>query len=170
VASGENTLSNVVRAMLPDVRGTAINQSVSQGQRISYRFRFKTNNIIDVSNVYIAAFLQDTQSKQILQSSILRDVPDLPLVSSSSLGKLGQLKMYPNPAKSWVMLEFENATTHDMELVLSDMLGRRLLSRKIPAGTQKHQFYLDGIENGMHLLQLHGKQGELHSFKLVISR
>ena len=78
--------------------------------------------------------------------------------------------MYPNPAQSDVTMVL-NGLDQDAELIIFDMQGKKVLGRKVYAGTEKLtiDIAVNELTNGMYLIMV-DKAGERLYQKMMISR
>jgi len=79
------------------------------------------------------------------------------------------LRVYPNPAQE--TLTIENQTTKDapLQLRISDLQGRELLTREIADDPQNHHTIKHDLPSGLYLLELRSAEHR-HSQKLRIQR
>lgn len=65
-SNGEKDFSWVARKMLPDYKGTTINISSGSSQTFNFSYSIKTN--WNANNIYIVAWVQNDQTKEVLQA------------------------------------------------------------------------------------------------------
>ena len=73
------------------------------------------------------------------------------------IDELPSLLVFPNPTQSEIIVEFQIKEETNTELILSDLIGRKvleILNERIPAGKYKYVTDLQKLENGMYLLYL----------------
>jgi len=76
----------------------------------------------------------------------------------------GSVKIYPNPANAYVMVEIGNKNFS--RLILSDLNGRNLINIRIKAVTEK--INLEGLHKGIYFIRLSGEDGHVVR-KLIIN-
>jgi O-glycosyl hydrolase len=76
----------------------------------------------------------------------------------------GNVKIYPNPAETYVMIEIGNKNFS--RIILSDLNGRSLMNTQINAVTQK--INLEGLQKGIYFIRLSGEDGHVVR-KLIIN-
>jgi hypothetical protein len=70
---------------------------------------------------------------------------------------LEKLIVYPNPNQGEVIVEFKVDVDSEVDLNVSDLIGRRVLEiidTKMPAGNYKYLVKLDQLTNGMYIMSL----------------
>ena len=78
------------------------------------------------------------------------------------------LVFFPNPAAEKLFIDFGSYNSGEAVLVLSDLVGRTLISKNIPAsGTQ--MLDVSGFSNGIYFLKLRTDSGEV-TRKVVVSK
>jgi len=70
---------------------------------------------------------------------------------------LEKLIVYPNPNQGEAVVEFKVQVDSDVDLNVTDMIGRKvleILNQKMPAGDYKYLVRLNTLQNGMYMLSL----------------
>ena len=70
---------------------------------------------------------------------------------------LEQLIIYPNPNQGEVIVEFRVQVDSDVNINVTDMIGKKvleILNTKMPAGDYKYLVKLDVLNNGMYIMSL----------------
>jgi hypothetical protein len=70
---------------------------------------------------------------------------------------LEKLIVYPNPNQGEAVVEFKVQVDSDVDLNITDMIGRKvleILNQKMPAGDYKYLIRLNTLQNGMYMLSL----------------
>ncbi len=82
----------------------------------------------------------------------------------------GAIKIYPNPAKDQLTLDFGDMLNEKVILRLSNMIGEVILEQEIPASSnQQFQLSLSEFGNGSYILTLETSQAKLNK-PLIINR
>lgn len=66
-SNGEREFWWVARNMLPDANGTTLNQSAGSNQTYNFSYTIKSN--WNAGQIYVVAFIQDDQTKEVLQAA-----------------------------------------------------------------------------------------------------
>ena len=78
------------------------------------------------------------------------------------------LNMYPNPSKGLVTLEFDSPVSGDIELMVSDMGGKRILQKTYLAG-ERIDFNLSDQVSGMYLVNVRA-ENQVYVRKLILNK
>ncbi|MCE4564244.1 choice-of-anchor D domain-containing protein [Maribellus sp. CM-23] len=78
------------------------------------------------------------------------------------------LNMYPNPSKGLVTLEFDSPVSGDIELMVSDMGGKRILQKTYLAG-ERIDFNLSDQVSGMYLVNVRA-ENQVFVRKLILNK
>jgi subtilisin-like proprotein convertase family protein len=82
-----------------------------------------------------------------------------PLVSTSTLTDVPEIKVFPNPATDQVWISSDRYLLTDMTIVLSDAAGRVLLQSQWPKGSTQIQFNTQILPQGVYFVQLRHDEG-----------
>lgn len=89
------------------------------------------------------------------------------IIDSESLSSDIRFKIYPNPTKNGVFLEYPYVKDQVYYVEIKDLTGRTLFT-KFASGSGKDFISLDDLCSGLYLIGLYNKNGNLlHSTKLV---
>lgn len=77
---------------------------------------------------------------------------------------------YPNPASNELTIAWKNQYDHEATVVLTDVVGREILSKVIdfPSATGDTRLSLKGIKNGLYLVSIRAISGD-YAAKLIIA-
>ena len=69
--NGENEFHNIMRKMLPSINGEALNISAGESKSFEYSYKIQTTGqyALDPSMLHVVAFVQDDDTKEILQGA-----------------------------------------------------------------------------------------------------
>jgi len=81
-----------------------------------------------------------------------------------------KLKLYPNPAKDYVIIDMLTGNLNGAEISLFDNLGKMVYAKNIPAREQQYIVSLKGIKTGIYIFQLRYEGKLLGTEKLTINR
>ena len=76
------------------------------------------------------------------------------------------ISIFPNPAVSSITIEFPNAFTEDLVILIHDPIGRTVRSGTVRGGSKNAVIVVDGLNVGLYLLEIRGK--DLHAFERVM--
>jgi len=150
---GQTKLNFVARLMLPDANGTAFNLEVNDTLRVPFRFNKDAAWVND--NCEVVAFIQDIQTKEILQASKV-SLNNLSVgvenKNFASLPKTTELKdNYPNPFNLSTTIRYALAEAGEVILEVYNIKGqkiRALVNSSKHAG--EHSVAWDGKDNAGH--------------------
>ncbi|MFM2392946.1 MAG: hypothetical protein RLZZ546_928, partial [Bacteroidota bacterium] len=75
--------------------------------------------------------------------------------------------MYPNPTTGILNLQFAKPITSDVKIEILDLLGRIILTDKFESGSSNREININEFTNGIYVLKLIDKNGELTSKKVI---
>jgi hypothetical protein len=81
----------------------------------------------------------------------------------------GRMNIYPNPASEQIHIAFDAIEDFDMEIVVTDITGKQLISDSYIAGigANKISYDFSGFSKGMYLLNIMSDKGSLN-YKLIV--
>ncbi|MEI6412164.1 MAG: Omp28-related outer membrane protein [Bacteroidota bacterium] len=145
--NGEAVHHDVFRKMLPDINGVAYTPA-AQGQSVSFNFDYTLNAAWNADQVYVVAFIQNTMTKEILNSGTKYD----PIVSATQAPVITQLSAAPNPAQDFTTVKLDNAD--DVQRVdLIDLNGRQMQTSFTREQSQLH-IGLDQVPSGVYFIKI----------------
>ena len=150
--NGDTAFRNVVLDMLPTPAGKLLGDNWSLG---SSDMRVNTwiykPYVEDIEDLAVVAFVQDRNSKQILQAAVDYKTPQV------GIGKnpvtMEALHIYPNPARSIVNVNLGRPSERDGRFEVVDMNGRIVLSEHVPSGYQVYQLDVQILNRGFYVIQ-----------------
>lgn len=80
-----------------------------------------------------------------------------------------EVKVFPNPMYEEVNLKFESNETFSAQVVVYDLMGRQMLTKRVEVFNGSNQVRLDvnNLSNGIYLLQVRNNSGVLFTEKVV---
>lgn len=78
----------------------------------------------------------------------------IPAPNSLPVNSINSLELYPNPAKDWVKMRWEQSLPQAGIATIMDVNGRVLLRESLPAGSVELQFSIASLPAGWYLVQL----------------
>ncbi|MEA3449259.1 MAG: FISUMP domain-containing protein, partial [Bacteroidota bacterium] len=88
--------------------------------------------------------------------------------SAESMESSTDVKLYPNPASGQSYLEFYSPEDGTTKLIISDVSGKRLLTRQMETQPGTNRIKISGLKCGIYLLTLH-QHGEQYTHKLIVT-
>lgn len=158
--NGENVHHDVLRQILPTGQG-AVFTPAAVGQKASSTYTFTMNPAWKASEIYVLAFVQNMDTKEVLNSGTPFDPP-----LSSAVPEVvdnQKLLLSPNPATDRVALQLEGESLQAVEVFAAD--GRPVQSRTGLSGNQT-ELDLSAFPTGVYLLKVTGERG-VYAKKLV---
>ena len=144
--TGERVHS-VLRKALPDAGGSQMQSTFAAGEVFNYSdtLTFNTNEY-NYRNLSVVLFVQESNSfsREVFQVHSSRDISRYVAVlgteeAEAALAKaepLENMKLYPNPAREWVRIEFDGPIEADYNWKVVDLQGRTLRQGQLQAGEQ----------------------------------
>ena len=148
--NGDTEFRNVVLEMLPDPAGKLIEKGWFKGESVTEIFHWTMENYQDPEELMVVGFLQDRQSGQILQAEKW-DRYSTVGINHPTL-QVGELKLYPNPAKGILFVLPGEITGDQCRLEVMDMTGRMVLLIPLPPGTEVVELPVSGLSRGLYIL------------------
>lgn len=128
-ASGQEEFHNVVMRMLPAYElsdefintgyppepGTEMNLIAGKESTLSFEYDMSTTNVEEMGDLAVVVFLQDKETKQVLQTIYADDVTSVDDIQNTNL-----VRLYPNPSKGLLYLETEESSSVSIYNVLGE--------------------------------------------------
>ena len=154
----EDTIKNVVRAILPSPTGMRITPQLDSGSVISMEDTWMVKNILaeksDAVELNVVAFIQNDITKEILQVVSEKIQYTAGVVTSIPEIKGIDFVIYPNPADREFTLQIEGSRSKNKRWVLTDMAGRGIANGPIKNGTDKTIVDVTDIKRGIYLIRI----------------
>ena len=151
-SNGATEFRNVVLDMLPSAAGKLLGNEwglgVSRTQNFSWDY---ASYLEDDEDLMVVAFIMDRDNDQILQSEVLEYSPGTGL--SDRPGKEEELAIYPNPARSYVYINFGSDIMREGSLQVVDLAGRTMLRSEIQPGYAIQELDISRLSPGVYTLQ-----------------
>ena len=145
------------------------------GHQVTFLFKFtKTAELNDINNICARQFIvtRDPVSDvdtagNVVKLSILLSGISYGADNDTELNQL-DISIYPNPSKGQVVPEFDAPVMGDIELLVSDIAGRRILQKTFMAG-QRVDFNLSDQVSGMYFVNIQ-VDGQHYMKKLILNK
>ena len=170
ILSGEDYFEFVLRKMLPNAAGIAINGSdlVKDEAYSIPEQRWVPTQQVDINDLSVVVFLQDEVGKEIYQAD-KRKVTDIPnQVTSIDSNTTYNFTIYPNPARHYTNLDFGRNIDKDYEVKVIDQFGKQIFSENIASGTRAYILDTKNYLNGLYFIQVVDNGDILERTKLVV--
>jgi hypothetical protein len=169
---GDNT--NVLRKLIWGPAGKLVTDTWSVGEVSSQAVNFMMNaHIWKPNDLYVIAFVQDKNTKRILQTVIvkapLKDDVVVGLPEDPSVAAIHGLEVYPNPASTTMNLRLENVLPTDYQWKVVDQRGVVVLEGKLNRDLRTpQQVDISRIANGIYFLQIQTGSRSLMYKKIAV--
>jgi len=120
--NGETEFYQVMMKMLPNAQGTTVDFTRDEEHTLTFdNINLENTFIEEFNDLQVVAWIQDDQTKTVMQSENTGDSEALNVVSFD----VSALTMYPNPAQDVLHILSENK----VDVVITDLLGQEVLSQ-----------------------------------------
>jgi hypothetical protein len=90
------------------------------------------------------------------------------LVNLPEVGATGDLQIFPNPTDGLFAIQLNNFSGPDLKLSLTDLSGRIIFSKDIPAASGKMNMDLRNLSPGIYILNSENGKGSHEYHKIII--
>ncbi|MBL6445905.1 Ig-like domain-containing protein [Fulvivirga sp. 29W222] len=167
VASGEQNFEYVLRKMLPSASGTKISSSIAQGETININHSWIPQlDFYNPASVAIIAFIQDEDTREVYQSSIVDNftLPDKVTGINNSPLEVS-FRLFPNPANDKLTIILPVGLKQPTIKVF-DMFGKVIFDNQ----ATENRFDLDtkNMAAGMYHVQVETEDGYFERKRVLI--
>ncbi len=167
-----NSAGDVILEDGPFTSRTTYSYDLNLGENECYEIEIR-NNYTSVNGTYK---ILDEKDLTVLASTIQgqgfhrSEFGTYNSVSNNDLTKVSDWTISPNPVSDRLNLNMEVEKAFEMEVTVTDLLGKVVLSRDLTAtvGSQSSTFAVDHLQNGVYLVSL--REGSKVSTKKFIKR
>jgi hypothetical protein len=163
----------VLRKMLPNASGSVLPLPLTTGVPITLpTLTWQVDNThVDPANLAIVVFVQNENTKEVLQAAILEHPTDLPtaIVTGTEPSFSQQTSLYPNPADHQLVIHMPQAARKDIPLSVFDTFGHEVLQRTIMTGEQQVLVNTSTFAAGVYLIQFEPTPGVQVRKKVVVT-
>ncbi len=150
--NGDSQFRNVVLDMLPTPAGKLIGDNWFEGMNDIRSQPWAYSPFVeDISDLAVAAFLQDRSTGRILQAAV--EYMNGPVFTGDPESAIRTLNIYPNPAQRIIYMNTGSGTLHAGSIELLDLNGKVVRLDQVPAGYQVFQLEIDDLEDGIYILR-----------------
>ncbi len=176
IATGESDFEFVLKKMLPSALGTRFDQVAPAGQVRNFG---PFNWYPEAARMYapdddlaVIVFLQNEDTKEILQSEIMENITDPPLVTgiTRDITSIENVAIYPNPADDEITVELPSPAANRMRLLIASQLGVIANDTAFEPGEQKKTISTKDLAAGIYFLQLGNGQNATRKKVMIVHR
>ncbi|MFI5222461.1 MAG: T9SS type A sorting domain-containing protein, partial [Bacteroidia bacterium] len=179
--NGEVIFYNVMKKMLPSASGYPINLSAGTPVTFNQSFTFPgvyrlpadgqaaniinlatENSVEDFTNLIAIVFVQDDNTKQVLQSGATQNQQLLAVNETTVSTNKVQMNVFPNPSNGSTRVEFSLNSGSEVEMELINVVGEKVLSVKREsyyAGENAITFDASNLNSGVYFINLKTNEG-----------
>jgi len=161
------TYYNVLRKLLPgnsgiDVSGTSGQQTVT----------FKATSPSDEAPLAVVAFLQNVDTREVLQSAYIDGFPELSFsiitANEKELNNL-DIMLFPNPARDFLNIQWNTPLQQQAKAKVIDITGKIIKEFNLEKGEQYYELNTSPLKTGMYNLILSNQEGEQKRLKFAVT-
>lgn len=162
----QTEVDNVLRLMLPNAEGVALDMSETNYHDEVYEFTLQPNWVLD--NMEAIIFIQDNDTKEILNST-KRNLNELTSVNSIQTEN-DEIRVYPNPVTDESIITFNLSSGEQADIRILDISGRTITllnTTNTTSGINQAAINSKDYTPGLYFVQLSSNK-KLITKKLVI--
>ncbi len=170
-SNGVKEFENVARKILPDAGGITFNKAWVKGEievkTISWDEPF---SYLNEDNISVIAFLQEYQTKEVLQAAKYHDEGNVTSYHSKIIIPDIPIYVFPNPAQEEIRVTFGSGFEIPLSLKIFNMSGILLLNKEISVFQTELIFNVEELEYGIYFIEISNinTQSILYRSKLII--
>ncbi len=164
--NGDTHFRNVVLDMLPSPAGKLLGSDWEWGKTdsVSYTWDY-LSYVEDIDDLGVIVFVQDRETRRILQSASSHMVSELGFKMEHS--DAVSLSLYPNPATELVNINLGERATREGRLEITDISGRVVMESEVLPGYSIYQLQISSLPQGIYMISWF-EQGELKGREKLI--
>lgn len=164
--NGDTEFRNVVLDMIPSPAGTLYSKSWVRNETETYTYSWSYDHVEDLSDLMVVTFLQDRETKKILQVATAEQ-SEFGVPARDQMA--GVMHVYPNPFGTFLRVDLGGPVREEGMLLLTDVSGRVVWNRDIVPGDHRFEIRADHLEGGVYFLLLE-ENGSIRGRATVINR
>lgn len=167
VPSGEQDFEFVLRKMLPSASGTKFSNSIAQGETINVSHSWVPQlDFYNPASVAIIAFIQDEDTREVYQSSILDNIAIPDKVTGIDKSPMNiSFELFPNPAHDKLTVILPLGLKQPV-VKMFDMFGKVIFDNQVDVN--KLELDTKDIAAGMYHVQVETKDGFFERKRVMI--
>ena len=150
----QNVMNFVERKMYPNANGTLLDFSSKDSLNFSFDVLLEQDWVPE--NCQLIAFVQNNNTKEILQGSLL-DFDNISAINNE-VSDENNLKVYPNPVNiNHINILIENFSQDKTQVEIYDLHGKKVLSRPFVsdnAGANLMELDISSLKNGIYFINV----------------
>jgi hypothetical protein len=155
----------IVRRLLPNASGTPLTNLMANDTE-EFTYRWKSSELIDPANLSAICFVQDLETKDILQTTIA-PLP-VALVTGVESVMADQIAIYPNPASREFRVELPAFAQQELKLHLIDQVGHRQAAGVIRSGSKAAEVNVENLSEGIYILEIESPNASVVRKKIMV--
>jgi hypothetical protein len=168
-----NGLNYVMRKMLPNASGIPLTLPIVNQTTLTFDLDpWEVKNVTSLQELAIVAFVQDEQTKDVLQSEAFdlnNPLPNLPTTTTGLSTGVGEtVTLYPNPANNQVRVQFPRPVQKVTSIKLTDPIGNLVHQSNLPVGTDSKTIGTQDFASGLYVMQIDSGNGTIVVRKIMI--
>lgn len=168
--NGETSFNQVMMNMHPTETGTAITSLTAMTPiNINVNVPMASTNVEQMSDLMVVIFVQDNDTKEILQSEWMTIVPNG--VQDLDASGNGINNLYPNPAQDQITMQYSVSENQQVNWTMTNMMGQTVKQGENESANQgKNQLDVNtaDLAPGVYFMNLTTNDG-IYSQKVIIS-
>lgn len=168
--NGETSFNHVMMNMHPTETGTAVTSlSANTPININVNVPMAGTNVEQMSDLKVVIFVQDNDTKEVLQSAWLDVLPNS--IADMDANGNGISNVYPNPASDNVTMEYNVAESQQVTWTMTNTLGevvRTGENQQANQGANQVSVETTDLANGIYFMNLTTNEG-VFTQRVVIS-
>jgi uncharacterized repeat protein (TIGR02543 family) len=175
--AGNMVFRNVVTKLLPDAGGTSLPSIWVANQSASYSFNWTIANVFNPEKLALVAFVQDEITREVYDTGISSefsvpnyvDQPGPPGIEPpDNSGNRPVMVFYPNPAKDFIFIEFQENLIGDHTLEIYNLSGNMIRTEILKAGRSNYEFNTSALPAGIYLFKIMHNRNTLITSRIMI--
>jgi hypothetical protein len=157
--NGQTLFRYVARKLLPDAGGTPLTKSWTEGESLPVNVEWNPiASWIDKGKMVIIAFIQDDNTRDILQAATTNEYDPSTGTGKSSARAERKVLLYPNPAGDNINVFFEPRPVNALKLMIYNTSGRLVLSERVAEDQMIQTLELDRLSDGVYIMELRNER------------
>ena len=150
INNGETEFYNIMMEMLPSSDGLLFEGEAGSSINISESKDLSTSFIEEFDDLEIVVFIQDNETKQILQSSIANLITSVQTETANP----DDILIYPNPFSTYLSIDYNITETTKIEINIIDIHSRTIKNiTNMTVQQGHHSIRWDGKDNSLKEIQ-----------------
>jgi hypothetical protein len=161
----------VVRKLFPTAAGEVVPVPLAKSQTVTLTaspWTIATSQIGDINQLAAVAFIQDIDTKEVVQASYLPGLTSLPaVVTGIEPLTENDITIFPNPANQEFTLQLPKIASRKVAIKLIDQLGKEINTYSIGLGEKEQTISTRDLAAAIYILQIETAQGTVRKKVMV---